>query len=181
MLMLDVLVIGAGMSGLIAATELQKSGLKVACVEKARGSGGRLSSKRIGASNTEEKISFDLGCAGFDAKTELFRTNIELWTSRGIAKTWQYSNDGGTLYVGVPRNSSITRYLADNLDVHFATRITHIEKVGDFWQASIDEGDSKQVFAKAKHIVFATPPQQAADLLPEKHVFKDDKNNIVIN
>jgi renalase len=43
MLVLDVLVIGAGMSGLIAARELQKFDLKVACVEKARGSGGRLS------------------------------------------------------------------------------------------------------------------------------------------
>tara|TARA_R110001592_G_scaffold88962_1_gene261780 strand:- start:3966 stop:4964 length:999 start_codon:yes stop_codon:yes gene_type:complete len=183
MLELDVLVIGAGMSGLVAARELQKSGYKVACVEKARGSGGRLSSKRIQSTHSENMLSFDLGCASFDAKTELFRTHIEQWISRGVAKTWRYSNAGGTQYVGVPRNSSITRYLADHLDVHFSTRITDIKKEGDFWQAFIyegNEGNEIQIFARAKHIVLATPPQQAAHLLPENHPFKNVLNQPIL-
>ncbi|MFT6028795.1 MAG: renalase [Oleiphilaceae bacterium] len=175
MLVLDVLVIGAGMSGLIAARELQKFDLKVACVEKARGSGGRLSSKRFQSELSKKILSFDLGCTSFDAQTELFRSNIEQWISKGVAKTWRYSNEAGSQYVGVPRNSSITRNLADELDVHFSTQITEIKKVGDFWQALIykgDEGNEIQIFAHAKHIVLATPPQQAADLLPENHPFK---------
>ena len=172
MLELDILVIGAGMSGLVAATELQKKGLKVACVEKARGSGGRLSSKRITSSKTEDMFSFDLGCASFDANTELFRAQIDHWMADGLVKTWRYSKEGGTQYVGVPRNSSITRHLADQLNVHFATRITEIKKIGGFWRAFTGEGDTKKIFAQSKDLVFATPPQQAADLLPEHHEFK---------
>tara|TARA_R110001592_G_scaffold227724_1_gene483979 strand:- start:12398 stop:13396 length:999 start_codon:yes stop_codon:yes gene_type:complete len=172
MLMLDILVIGAGMSGLIAARELHKSDYKVACVEKARGSGGRLSSKRLQIKHSENMISFDLGCASFDAKTELFRSQIEQWVSQGVAKIWHYSNASGTQYVGIPSNSRITRHLADQLDVNFGTRITKIEKVADVWQASIGEGNTQEIFAQTKHIVFATPPQQAADLLPEKHELK---------
>lgn len=175
MLTLDILVIGTGMSGLIAATKLQQSGFKVACVEKARGSGGRLSSKRIESEKTKRMISFDLGCASFDAKTELFRTQVEAWASKGIAKVWHFSETVGSQYVAMPRSSSITRYLADQLDVHFSTRVTEIRKGKGLWSVYIGDnagGTGQQIlFAQTKHIVFATPPQQAADLLPEGHSF----------
>tara|TARA_R110002167_G_scaffold118753_6_gene295502 strand:+ start:801 stop:1790 length:990 start_codon:yes stop_codon:yes gene_type:complete len=173
MLELDILVIGAGMSGLIAATELQKTGFKVACVEKARGSGGRLSSKRIESAKTKAMIHFDLGCASFDAKTELFRSHTETWASKGIAKVWRFSEKAGTQYVATPRSSSITRYLADQLDVHFATRVTELCKVNGQWSVYIGELGKRTLFAQAKHIIFATPPQQAADLLPKDHAFID--------
>jgi hypothetical protein len=171
MLELDVLVIGAGMSGLIAATELQKTGVNVAVLEKARGSGGRLSSKRVQSASTKAKISFDLGCASFDAKTELFRTQVEAWAAEGIAKVWRFSEAAGSQYVATPRSSSITRYLADQLDVHFATRVTEIHKDNERWSVFVEESGQQIEFAHAKHIIFATPPQQAADLLPEGHPF----------
>lgn len=171
MLVLDILVIGAGMSGLIAATELQKTGLKVACVEKARGSGGRLSSKRIESEKNQKMISFDLGCSSFDAKTELFRNQLEHWVSQDVAKLWRFTDSFGSQYVATPRSSSITRYLADQLDVNFATRITEIHKDGDLWSVYVGEKDQRILFARTKHIIFATPPQQAADLLPENHAF----------
>lgn len=171
MLVLDTLVIGAGMSGLIAATELQKSGLKVACVEKARGSGGRLSSKRIESAKTKKMINFDLGCASFDAKTELFRSYIENWISLDLAKLWRFTEELGSQYVATPRSSSITRYLADQLDVHFATRVTEIRKDHGLWLVYTGDIEQRKLFAQTKHIVFATPPQQAADLLPENHPF----------
>ena len=171
MLMLDVLVIGAGMSGLIVASELEKAGFDVAVVEKARGSGGRLSSKRVQSESSKAMISFDLGCASFDAKTELFRTQVETWASEGIAKVWHFSEITGCQYVATPRSSSITRYLADQLDVHFATRVTKIGKANGLWSAVVEESGQQVNFAQAKHIIFATPPQQAADLLPEDHPF----------
>jgi len=171
MLILDILVIGAGMSGLIAATELQKSGFKVACVEKARGSGGRLSSKRIKSEKTGEMISFDLGCPSFDAQTGLFKAHVESWLSLGVAKVWHDSETEGVQYLATPRSSSITRYLADQLDVHFSTRITEVRKEKGQWLIYTGELDHRVFFAQAKHIVFATPPQQAADLLPENHPF----------
>lgn len=172
MLTLDILVIGAGMSGLIAATQLQKTGYKVACVEKARGSGGRLSSKRI-ESAAKKMISFDLGCASFDAKTELFRSQIDDWVSKGVVRSWHYSEATGTQYVGVPRSSSVTRHLADQTDVHFDTRITEIRDEGDSWLAFTGLPDERKLFAKTKHIIFATPPRQAAELLPLGHPFTD--------
>ena len=172
MLTLDVLVIGAGMSGLVAASQLAKTGMKVHCVEKARGSGGRLSSKRISSELDQEMISFDLGCASFTAHSELFRSHVESWIHQGLAKIWHYSDQRGAHYVPVPRSSSITRAMAEQLPVHFATRITALERQQDGWQTYIEEAGHQVPFAWAKHVIFATPPQQAADLLPAGHRFK---------
>jgi predicted NAD/FAD-dependent oxidoreductase len=172
MLTLDVLVIGAGLSGLVAASQLAKTGLSVQCVEKARGSGGRLSSKRVTSDRQDQAISFDLGCASFNASSELFRSQVESWIGQGLAKIWHYSDERGAHYVPVPRSSSITRSLADDLPVHFSTRITAIQKEHNGWLAFVGEPGQQIPFAFTKHIVFATPPQQAADLLPPAHPFK---------
>lgn len=43
----EALIIGAGMAGLCCATRLVNSGHEVLVVDKARGSGGRLSSKSL--------------------------------------------------------------------------------------------------------------------------------------
>ena len=43
----DVLVVGAGICGLISATELQNSGLQVVLLDKGRSAGGRLSTRDI--------------------------------------------------------------------------------------------------------------------------------------
>lgn len=171
MLMLDILVIGAGMSGLVAATELQKSGYKVACTEKARGSGGRLSSKRVESKKTNKMISFDLGCSSFDTKTELFKSYVDNWVSEGVAKVWRTSESLAKQYVATPRSSSITRFLSDELDVHFSTRVTEIRKENDMWLVYTGDIGQRILFAQTKHIIFATPPQQAADLLPNEHRF----------
>lgn len=178
MLSLDVLVIGAGMSGLIAATQLAKNGNKVACVEKARGSGGRLSSKRI-TSSSGETISFDLGVSSFCARTELFRSYLDGWLEKGLVRTWHYSAEHGVQYVAVPRSSSLTRHLADALEVHFATRVTEINRDGDGWQIYTGDAENRTLFATSKHIVFATPPQQAADLLSESHSLKTELSQFI--
>lgn len=172
MLTLDVLVIGAGISGLVAASQLCKTGLSVHCVEKARGSGGRMSSKRVAAEAYDETISFDLGCASFTASSELFRSQVENWISQGLANIWHYSEERGAHYVPVPRSSSITRAIANALPVHFSTRITAVQKEQDSWLAFVGEPGQCIPFAMVKNIVFATPPQQAADLLPCGHPLK---------
>lgn len=172
MVTLDVLVVGAGMSGLVVASQLANNGLKVHCVEKARGSGGRLSSKRVTSEVNNESISFDLGCASFTASSELFRSQVENWIHAGLAEIWHYSDQRGAHYVPVPRSSSLTRSLADQLPVHFSTRITRIEKNQQGWLAFVEDNGQQVLFAHASHIIFATPPQQAADLLPTGHIFK---------
>ena len=45
--MKDVIVIGAGMAGLICAQQLKQAGLDVTVVEKSAGVGGRMATRRL--------------------------------------------------------------------------------------------------------------------------------------
>ena len=54
----DVLVVGAGMAGLTAASELQQTNLNVLIIDKGRGVGGRLASRRIGPATFDHGAQF---------------------------------------------------------------------------------------------------------------------------
>ena len=45
--MLDVAIIGAGVAGLTCAQQLHQAGYKVVVLEKSRGVGGRMATRRI--------------------------------------------------------------------------------------------------------------------------------------
>ena len=61
-----IAVVGAGLSGLLVARALQARGGKVVVLEKSRGLGGRLTTKRVG------EAVFDTGAQYFTAKSERF-------------------------------------------------------------------------------------------------------------
>ncbi len=78
----DVLVIGAGMAGLTAAAELQRAGRRVLVLDKGRGVGGRLASRRI------EGAAFDHGAQFITARTARFAALVEDGRCRGCAGDW---------------------------------------------------------------------------------------------
>jgi len=59
----DILILGAGLAGLLAAADLQASGFQSLVVDKGRGVGGRLASRRIGSA------TFDHGAQFITART----------------------------------------------------------------------------------------------------------------
>lgn len=171
--LLDFAVIGAGVAGLTAASKINDLGFQVAVFEKARGTGGRMSSKRV-AKNNNEYTAFDLGCVSLTAKSNEFAEQLENWHVKGITAPWWKDHQGRNHYVAVPRNSALTRHLSKDLECHFSTRVVAIEQVDGIWQLYVedeDEGD-KVILARAKNVIIATPPTQAQDLLPANSPFK---------
>ena len=55
---MNVVVIGAGLSGLIAAQSLQAHGHKLLVVDKGRSPGGRLATRRIGPATLDHGAQF---------------------------------------------------------------------------------------------------------------------------
>lgn len=168
---LDFAIIGAGIAGLTAAKDIDALGYSSAVFEKARGTGGRLSSKR--AINTNgQAMAFDLGCSSISARSEGFAHQLDSWHLKGIVAPWCTDEQDKTHYVGVSRNSALTRHLSNGLTCHFAMRISGLEKKAGLWHLLADTDGGTEVIAQARNVVISAPPAQAYDLLPSNSALK---------
>jgi renalase len=91
----DVLVVGAGLSGLAAARDLTNAGYNVLVLEKSRGVGGRASTKRLelsrveaGKTHLESIFRADHGAQFFTARSERFQAMVAQLTAQGIVREW---------------------------------------------------------------------------------------------
>lgn len=80
--MTDIVVIGAGMAGLVCAQQLSQAGYSVLVLDKSRGLGGRLATRRLHGTWA------DRGACYLKPKGELFRHFVEILRSRHILEVW---------------------------------------------------------------------------------------------
>jgi predicted NAD/FAD-dependent oxidoreductase len=177
--LLDFAVIGAGIAGLTAASNIIGAGYSVAVFEKARGTGGRLSSKRA-AYDDGKFMAFDLGCVSITAESSAFSDQLQRWHASGVIAPWWKDDQNQTHYVALPRNSGLTRHLSTNIECHFSNKITSIQRIADTWHLFSDDGENVKLLAKSKNVIIAAPPAQAFDLLPADHRFKRDLENVTV-
>jgi len=82
----DVLIIGAGMAGLAAAQILAQHGIKVRLLEKSRGLGGRMATRRITTSQGE--VWVDHGAQYFTCRSPEFQTFLAPLIAQGQVMPW---------------------------------------------------------------------------------------------
>ncbi|QRL03537.1 NAD(P)/FAD-dependent oxidoreductase [Vreelandella venusta] len=170
----SVAVIGAGLSGLACGQQLANQGVKVALFDKARGPGGRMSSKR------RPSATLDLGAQAFTVRDPRFANKVAEWQAAGCvarwptscyqasASGWQTHSDAQLRYTGTPRMSALTRHLADTLNalpnafITFQTHIATLDKTAAGWQLHDTRGSSHGPFDM---VVISAPPPQAKALL----------------
>lgn len=165
-----VAVIGAGLSGCIAARTLSDHGLPVQVFEKSRGVSGRMSTRRTDAG------SFDHGAQYFTARDERFRRYVDAWIDQGTVAQWHgevvafdcagepTETSTQQRFCGVPGMNSIGKHIAADLDVKTETRIQGIHRTGDRYLLIDDEGEQRGEFDR---VVVAIPPAQAAEILAD--------------
>ncbi len=157
--MLDVLVIGAGMTGISCARQLHASGLDVVVLDKGRGIGGRMATRR--ADINGQTICFDHGAQYVTARDAGFQQALNEISDSAVL--WADAGKPGA-YAGVPGMSSIPKALAEGLTIHQSERVEKLELHGDYWLAST-EANSWQ----AKRVVMTVPFPQVAPIIGEDH------------
>jgi len=149
-------IIGAGMAGLSCAQVLKQDGHSVTLFDKARGPGGRMSTRRVRSATDE--IAFDHGAQYFTARDPVFAEQVSAWAELGIVARW--AEAGQDAWVGSPAMNAPIRALADLHDVRWNVRIDALTWDGH-WQLRSEAG----LDGPFDGLVVAVPAEQVAPLV----------------
>ena len=123
--MSDIVVVGAGLSGLTAARSLQEKGHNVVVLDKGRGLGGRMATRRISTPDGSIAV-FDHGAQFFTVREQQFQKLVDAWITNGVVREWCrgfIADDGHPRYVVNGGMAALTKHIAQGLDVRTSTLV----------------------------------------------------------
>lgn len=162
----DVLIIGAGIAGLMAANTLQGHRLRIGLLDKGRSVGGRLATRRIGPGRADHGAQF------FTVRTQDFELWVYRWLRDGLVFRWSTGWSNGSLDTegkpdGYPRfavnggMNALAKHLAQRLNIELNVQLISVTQKSNGWLAV--DGTGKQYTSRA--IVMTPPVPQALALL----------------
>ena len=159
-----VAIIGAGMAGLACARLLADAGAEVVVLDKGRGLGGRIATRR-GAYGAVDHGAVALSAGGgacehapyTAGERAAFADYLRAAASQGAAEFWPPA--GG--WVGLPGMSGIVKPLARGLTVRGLCEVTGLERLADGWHLQGAEVPGEAF----DQVVMAIPQPQAMGLL----------------
>lgn len=178
-----VAIIGAGMTGVSAASALADAGAEVTVFDKGRGPGGRMSSKRLQPEDaTGGYFQLDMGAQYFTARHPWFLRQVRQWQQQGVVQRWEFapqvwqhglllpSDDAAIRYVGTPAMHQMLRAALGTLEQHYSSQVTELtysqssfsSKQSGEWTVSTADGAS---YAGFDAIILTSPPEQCRQLL----------------
>ena len=135
----EILILGAGMAGLSAATELQCAGRRVLVLEKSRSVGGRMATRRMGAA------VFDHGAQFMTARSVRFQATLGGMAENGAVMEWSRGfagqADGHPRWRGDPGMTAVPKLLAKGVDVRLERQVASLSVIATGWLARTDDGD----------------------------------------
>jgi renalase len=147
-------IVGAGIAGIAAARRLVAAGRRVTLVDKSRGIGGRMATRRFG------DLQFDHGAQFVTARGEIFSAALAGLEAEGHAAPW-----AGQGHVGTPGMSALPKGLAAGLTVLGNQEIRLLGRGPAGWTLSTADGpaavEGNGGFAG---VVLAVPAPQAMPL-----------------
>jgi renalase len=163
-----VVVVGAGLSGLMAARRLVADGHDVVVLDKGRSPGGRLATRRIGAARLDHGAQF------FTVRSDAFAEHVADWRRDGLVFEWcrgfAADADGYPRYAVHGGMNALAKHLARGLDVRCDSLVFSLHRTpgapGGEWEVKLD--DASVVSADA--LVVTCPIPQTFSLLVSAEV-----------
>ncbi len=152
----DILIVGAGLAGLLAAADLDASGFHPLVVDKGRGVGGRLASRRIGSA------TFDHGAQFITSRAPRFAALLSEWQGLGLVTEWyRGTNEEHIHWRGVRSMTAIPKHLAKSLNVRLEMKMVVLKQRGSHWLAIFENGET----VAANAVLLTAPVPQSLALL----------------
>ena len=169
----DVVVVGAGLSGLTAAQSLVQAGYQVLVVDKSRGVGGRVATRRVGESLV------DHGCRFLQPFTQRDSRLISDGLAAGWLRPWtplEFDLREGNpplpqtpstpYYIGSEGMNSLAKALASELTIQRQCRVLQVEPVASGWQLHAEDSPADSPFT-ARSVILAIPAPQITPLFTQ--------------
>jgi predicted NAD/FAD-dependent oxidoreductase len=168
----DLLVVGAGLSGVTAAATAQQAGVNIQVVDRGRAIGGRMASRRLRDTGTPfDGRVVDYGASYFTVSDPGFRTVVEEMITAGVVRPWTdtfHVHTEGTM-VGVKTGPvryaapaglrSVVEHLAQSLSTIVTE--THIERI------DITDAGVRADHLEAQRVALCMPQPQASRLVAD--------------
>ena len=152
----DILILGAGLAGLLAAADLQASGFQSLVVDKGRGVGGRLASRRIGSA------TFDHGAQFITARTPRLAALLNEWQELGLITEWyRGTNEAHIHWRGMPSMTAVPKHLTKSLNVRLEMKMTALKQESSRWLATFENGET----VAANAVLLTAPVPQSLAFL----------------
>ncbi len=153
----DVLIVGAGIAGLMAAHRLEAAGKMVVVVDREERVGGRMITEHVAGGWA------DTGAQFFTVRDPEFGRFVAEWLAEGLIFEWSTGWSDGSLlppaddahprYAAYEGLTAVPRRLAQNLTIHKAVNIETVMPAVAGWLAVADSGAAYQCQA-----LILTPP-----------------------
>lgn len=176
--MFDIAVIGAGIAGLVSAQQLAQAGYSVVIVEKSRGLGGRVATRRLHGTCADHGVCY------LKPKGEVLGRFVQLLSDRHLLEVWTdtvyefepnqqqpKSTNPAPRYVAPAGMTAIAKFLATGLEVWLNQRVQALtlNSSDNFWHLALEstntDSTANSEVLTAKAVVVAIPAPQALILL----------------
>jgi renalase len=156
----NTLILGAGMAGLAAARTLLDAGYSATLVDKGRGVGGRVATRKLGDRNAP-RGHWDHGAQFATFRSSKLMETLNAWNAFEEFTPWHDSPDGLSRHICADGMNHFAKALAKGLDIHNSLRITALTRTPDGWTAKADSGET----FSAENLLCTLPAPQLIDLL----------------
>lgn len=172
----DVVIVGAGLSGLMAAHRLKEAGKTFTILDKGISVGGRLATRRIGNAVADHGTQF------FTARTAEFKAQVKEWEDEGLVYVWGHGwsdgslkrtiKDGHPRYVAKGGMNALAKHIAQPPGkIYNNTRVTTISKNDGMWIVM----DSERHTYEGKVLIMTPPIPQTLALMRGVELSPNDR------
>jgi len=145
------IIIGAGIAGLLVARRLQAAGETVMVLDKSRGVGGRMATKRVAGA------VFDQGAQYFTVRTPELAALAADWTATGLIQDWGGAEH--TRYISPAGMTAVPKHLAAGLDLRREHKALAVRRTDSGWTIELEE---RPALAADRLVLTAPAPQSLA-------------------
>jgi len=160
------IIIGAGIAGLLAGNILKRHGVAVVLLDKSRGVGGRMATRRI------DGARFDHGAQYFTVRDRIFSGWVEVWENAGLLKEWfrrfpeESSETGHSRFCGRNGMTDVPKFLAEELDVRKQRKVVKLRYKQSHWYVKTADGEHFD----SRFLLLTAPVPQSLELIKKSNI-----------